>query len=457
MRFRPLSLIGLTLLAAACNNTGGQTGDLSGQNGHEEGSGTGTVDSPANCKEERRKLAGFDEETDLGTPEALLSFAERSFDAPLTWQPRSGQSWHVGPETGPSSIHVEVTRGQNAYYVTSSPKPPPGSPDGSGNGLAAEIGSLCPAPRLAVDARVTVSSEGGALSETFDTTLYASYPGVASFSVPLDLDELGGTLAFDYDDAETELVQVALGATFTEAGMAGSISGIVQRTTAGGVTGGAVSAGGGLIAVWPASPACAADPHGDPSGIEVAPDESALGITGSAAAERLAQSTPAQVAWRDGSVTELTLGVEVTGAGCLRASTLYGLGEGSTNYPARFTLDSADGRLHASYDGLLVTTLSGTGAVHAEAHLELTLEQLTQSGFADVEVPSEADRLGVRFSVDVDDDGRASGLVQLSGLADPPCLTDPQPVPEPGGGASSPGCAGTTITAIESTVWATDL
>lgn len=450
MRLRPISLIGLSLLAAACSNAGGQTGDLSGQNGEQ---GEGTVDSPANCKEERRKLGSFDEVTDLGSANGLLSFAERSFDAPLTWQPRTGQAWHVAPESGQSSIHVEVTRGEHAYYVTSTPKSTDDRSDLPSTGL---VESLCPAPRLAVDAHVTVSSEGGALAETFDTTLYASYRGVASFSVPLDLEKLGGSLAIDYDDPQVELVQVGLGATLTDSGMTGSVSGIVQRTTADAVSAGA---GGGVIAVWPASPACASDPYSDLSGIGVTGSQNALGITGDAAAELLARTTPASVTWRDGTSTELTLGVELSGDGCLRASTIYGIEGGGARYPARFTLTSSDGRLNAAYDGVLQSTPNGdANGVHGEAFLELMLDQMTQSGFDGVEVPAEAERLGVRFSVDVDGGGRASGLVQLNGLADPPCVTDPAPVPEPGSGSSqgSPGCAGTTIIALESATWGAD-
>jgi hypothetical protein len=449
MRLRPISLIGLSLLAAACSNAGGQTGDLSGQNGQEGG---GTVDSPANCKEERRKLGSFDEATDLGTANGLLSFAERSFDAPVTWQPRTGQTWHVAPESGQGSIHIEVTRGENAYYVTSTPKVSENDrADGPGTGLAA---ALCPAPRLAVDAHVTVSSDGGALAESFDTTLYASYRGVASFSVPVDLDKLDGTLSVAYDDPQTELVQVGLGATLTEAGMTGSLSGLLQRTTADAVS---AMPGGGVIAVWPASAACASEPYGDLSGIGVTGEQNALGITGDAAAELLAQTTPASVTWRDGTSTQLTLAVELTGEGCLRASTIYGL-DGSARYPAHFTLTSADGRLNASYDGVLESTPDrDANGVHGEAFLELELDQMTQSGFEGVAVPPAAERLGVRFSVDVDGAGQTSGLVQLNGLADPPCVTDPA-VPEPGSGQGqgSPGCAGTTIIAVESATWGAD-
>ena len=85
MRFHVLPLVGLAVLVLGC--AGGQTGDLSGN------SDTGGETNGNGCIEKRQKLASFDEPTDYGTAEQVLAYAEREFDAPLTWkEPRQGAS-----------------------------------------------------------------------------------------------------------------------------------------------------------------------------------------------------------------------------------------------------------------------------------------------------------------------------------------------------------------------------
>src|SRR5215217_5478510 len=85
MRLQRLSSFGFSalalVLAAGCS--GGQTGDLSGKGdrtdqkvGHEASGG---------CDEQRVEV-DFDEQTEAGSAEELLSYAERTFDAPLTWK-----------------------------------------------------------------------------------------------------------------------------------------------------------------------------------------------------------------------------------------------------------------------------------------------------------------------------------------------------------------------------------
>src|SRR6187402_1711131 len=117
MRLHQLTFFAFGALALGC--AGGQTGDLSGEN---DGGGE-TVNGGGNCDMHKRKLGSFDEATELGTPEQVLAFAEKTFDAPLTWAtPRQNQSWQIGPESGTSSLHLELTRGESAYYVTYTPK-----------------------------------------------------------------------------------------------------------------------------------------------------------------------------------------------------------------------------------------------------------------------------------------------------------------------------------------------
>ena len=143
----------LAALTVGCE--GGQTGDLSGQ--HPDGNETGTM---GGCEEHKQKLAGFDTMTEAGSAEELLAYAEKSFEEPITWlAPRQGQSWAVGPESGKGVIHVDVARGENAYALTYTDKP-------SSTGL--DVAAICPPPQLGVEAHITVTTDGGALAESFD-------------------------------------------------------------------------------------------------------------------------------------------------------------------------------------------------------------------------------------------------------------------------------------------------
>lgn len=441
MRLHQLTFFAFSALALGC--AGGQTGDLSG--GHDDG---GETANGGNCDMHKQKLDSFEERTSLGTPEEVLAFAEKAFDAPLTWAaPRQNQPWLIGPESGTSSIHLEVTRGESAYYVTYTPKE-------QDSGLSTDLASpVCPEPQIGIDVHVELSTEGGALDESFDTLLLAGSTRVAALNMPVDFDELSGSLAVTYSDPEVELVQVGLNATLMPEGMTGSIAGIEQRTHGDAVSAGAAS---GSIAVWPDNPACD-EQYGTGAGLGVTPDQNALGMSGDAAGALLSGTTPASVVWRDGSQTELTLGVEVTGDGCLKISNNYGLDEGHNGlvtYPVALTLTSEDGRLDGVYAGKLTTwpTAEANG-VSAEAHLELPASKIGESGFLTSEAPSGVQRVGVFVELIVEG-GITQASVILNGMTDPPCVTNPPPpMSTPGGGMGSAGCEGTRVTPIESASW----
>src|SRR4051812_24602961 len=200
--FTALALGSLAALVAGCE--GGQTGDLSGQ--HPDGNETGTF---GGCEEHKQKLASFDTPTDAGSAEELLAYAEQSFEAPITWQAaRQGQSWSVAPESSKGVIHVDVARGESAYALTYTDKP-------SSNGL--DIATICPPSQLGVEAHVTVTTDGGALAESFDTLLRSSAPGVATFGVPLQLAKLNGELRVTSSNSRAKLVQTGLNATLIAA------------------------------------------------------------------------------------------------------------------------------------------------------------------------------------------------------------------------------------------------
>jgi len=429
-------------LASAC--TGGQTGDLSGEHG--EGTETG---NSSGCEEHKQKLAGFDTATDAGTAEDVMAYAERSFDAPITWKaPRQGQAWSAGPESGAGTVHIEVTRGENAYQLTYT------EPERDGSGAGIDIGVLCPPPQLGVEVHVNITTDGGALAESYDTLLRTSAPGVATMSVPFDLSKLNGSLEVSSSNPRSKLVQLSLDATFMAEGTAGSIGGIEQTDSGTGATG-ASSAAQALLAVWPDSAACQ-ELFQDGGGLGMPIEETALGVTGLDTLASVSASEPASITWLDGSQSTLTVDIAATGDGCFRVSSLpaeLGGGAGVT-YPVTILLRSEDGRLDGTYAGTVVATGTGSArSVVAAAYLNLDAADLNQSGFSDVTVPEGSD--GLRVVVESKrDGGLASGSVQLFSVSNPPCLTNPEPpMSTPGGGMSTPGCSGQAQTRLEAASW----
>jgi hypothetical protein len=427
----------LSLLALTPGCEGGQTGDLSGDHDNETGS-TG-------CDQHREKLASFDEQTDAGSAEQLLAYAEQSFAAPLDWRVApDGQSWTVGPESGTGQIHLAVTRGANAYRLTYTP---------AENTSGLDIGVICPPPELGVEAHVEVTSDGGALAESYDTLLHSSVPGVATLSVPLDLTKLGGSLAVSYTQPRTKLVQTNLSATLLAEGMTGRIAGLEQVDSGTGPNGSS-SASPAVLAVWPDSEACHAI-YPDGVGLGLPVEEMALGATGSASLASVATMEPVAIHWLDGIATTLSVAIEPTGDGCLRVRddlpAELGGGVGIT-YPVTIAVKSEDGWVDASYAGQVAVTGSGAARrVTASASLQLAVADVGQSGFAMVEVPSGADSVQLQFQSSWVNDS-LSGSLRLTALTDAPCSSEPAPA-TPGGGSSSPGCAGQTQTPLETASW----
>lgn len=442
MRLQLFSLFSLALfgLGAIPGCAGGQTGDLSG--GHD---GNGTETGAGGCEEQRRKLADFDEQTDVGSASELLDYAETTFDAPISWKNASdGSTYQVGPESGTGKLHISVTRGANAYQLTYVEKP--ASADGSGATI--DIGVLCPPPALGVEAHVTVSTDGGALAESFDTMLRSSTKGVAQFNQPIDLDALMGSLSVSFAQSSAKLVQTALKATLSAQGTTGTLGGLLQVQYGSGPSS-AVSASAAPLAVWPEAEACrGVSTTGE--GLAVGAGDELLGVSGRSASSALAFEGTA-ITWRDGSATKLTATVEASD-GCFRADNGLPLeldGGPGIVYPAAIKLKSDDGRLDGSYAGTL--TVIGSGEhLKLGTSLDLAVGDVAQSGFASVSVPDGTDRLSLLLEEELSA-SQVSGSITLAAVTHAVC--DTTPMPTPGGGVGVPGCAGDQRTPLESATW----
>jgi hypothetical protein len=449
MRLQLFTVCGFSVmtlgLLSGCE--GGQTGDLSG----EHPNGGGTLDG-SGCEEHKQKLAGFDEMTDFGTAQELLAYAEKSFDAPVTWKTASdGESWSVGPESGQGTLHLAVTRGESAYTLTYTAKPQ------SGANATLDVGTICPPPQLGVEAHVDVTTDGGALAESYDTLLRSNTAGVATLGVALDLKKVGGSLVASSSDAKAKLVQLSLEATLTSAGMTGKIAGIEQVDSGSGASASS-SAKAALLAVWPDSAACQAGEAADGEGITSSVEQETLGVTGTDSLASVTPAKPVSITWMDGTKTMLTLGIASLGDGCFRVRHdvpiyMEGYGPG-VSYPVTITLKSDDGRLDGSYPGqVLATGTDSTRRVTATAQLQLAVNDVTKSGFKSVSVPSGADKLLLELDVRRIS-GSASGSVHLFALSSVQCPMQPA-TPQNGAssGSSSPGCSGGSEQQLETADW----
>jgi hypothetical protein len=85
--------------------------------------------------------------------------------------------------------------------------------------------------------------------------------------------------------------------------------------------------------------------------------------------------------------------------------------------------------------------------------LDVSVDDVAKSGFADASVPATSDGLRLRIESKLSH-GSVSGTVQLFSVENPPCLTEPAtPMATPGGGMSTPGCAGQAQTRLEAASW----
>jgi len=165
--------------------------------------------------EETVTVLGLDEVSALGFSAAeILAIAEGSHEAPLFWH---DGVITVGPESGEHSLVVDVAySGGEIRLVDSKPE---FGPDEEGR---------C-APRLEIDAEIGLHSDGGAIAETFKTTLEAVRPEVAMLSLELELDAVEGSLevlATDPEEGKAGPINIGIG--ISSFGIFGSLDGVLE-------------------------------------------------------------------------------------------------------------------------------------------------------------------------------------------------------------------------------------
>jgi hypothetical protein len=445
MRLKALSLFGAALLAFGCqSDNGGQSGDFSGQDG-EGGPATGG----SNCEDTETPIDTGDD-SQLGfSADEVIAVVSQGFTAPMAWQ--SVVNVGYAPGSGSTELTITAAPTGEAWYVTSVPK----NQDGAGPAIAV----VCSPPRLRIAVDVQVSSADGALNESFSSEIDAASTTIMHLTQSFELDEIAGSFAIESLPEGGELLGLGLDVTLSKAGMTGSLGGLLQITyAAGDPLEGAVSGQGVTFASWPDGVSCPPDDSGQ-SGIPVAVEDEALGLSGQAALELYNAATPVSVRWLDGSESELTLTATAAGGGCMRLNPYAAYSpeepEASVAYPVTLHALSDDGALDGTYAAVLTTSPrndSEEQRVVVDVSLPLELGQLAESGLDGITLPDGLHRLFYTLTSGVRD-GAANGWLRLNGLTDPPCVTDP-PEPEPGAN-SAPGCEGTQVTELAKGSWGT--
>jgi hypothetical protein len=409
--------------------------------------GRGTTAEGGNLCAQTESALALDAATSLGVSAAeLSSWVSGTHHETLAWQ---DQSASFGPEHGSSELTIEIET-LGARWIERRPAEASGGP---GVLLVqteiAVLGDPC-ADSIALDVRLHLSTAGGALDETVDTTLEAKARDFVSGRVTLPLDMLTGSFVADvtvpngFVARKAPQLSVELG--ISEFGSKGQFSLFSEFES---LDGQAVGQGGaGTLARFPADDPCAS------GSIGVAADETVRGVSVQAVLERLKRASPARL---DGS--SATLQLDFASRATLVCVALDGPESAPTRieFPGRATLHSSDQRI----DGSIDVTLSGdatsgvlehANAVANDFLLDRALASAAVARYA-IAQPldfSSYDGGAFEFSVNVSNT-EAVGALRAYGLDQADCVTNPVPV-DPGA-QSIPGCRGTDRIALWGVTW----
>ncbi len=339
---RQLGALFLVAALGAAGCAGGQTG---GEFGAENGTGGGTaLEGGSSCEEDTTELE-LDEVSPLGfSAEDVLALAEGTHEATLTWAPDEASMATTTLESGTTAVTLVVEAAGPASFVDAEP------PSSGGTVGMIALGRVCP-DRVDVPVTVTLTTADGALDETLEGTLSATDAGSATLLVPIELDELEGTLSFEVVSPEGGVpIQTRLEVVFGEGIFAGRLSGTIEQRTDRVAT-----AAGATYAEW-GYDAC------EQGAFPVDPG-SPEAITSAALLEVVNGASPLAVTWGDGTETTLSLAAVADGPTvCWRpASEELGYPEDAYLVSAEVTMTSADGRLDA-VQGVTLEAAAANGA-----------------------------------------------------------------------------------------------
>lgn len=178
------------------------------------------------CVDTPQTLPSLSSPTPLGTTaQAILDFSVGPRTDTLYWQNEAlgGElSFSTAPERGRTQITTELLpAGTPPRWIVSTPESPTNTPIDAVD---------CP-DRLEIDVILKAQSSGGALAESFATTLVATSPHAARIRhIPTAEQRLGGGLALvESSLAGVELKRININMSYTAAAHYGTLRGLVGR------------------------------------------------------------------------------------------------------------------------------------------------------------------------------------------------------------------------------------
>lgn len=201
---------------------------------------TGDDGSNANgdCHFQRTPITSLNVETQLGfSAQDILDFATTPSQSPLLWKGSSQLSF--GPEAGVSALQLDIQHAGGAVFLRDSQQ------------------GEC-ASALELDVVMTLQSAGGALSETFITTLVAESKVLLTFEHSIDAQAVAGSFqVLATQPAGGVLEQLTVSGTMSPQGSCGAIDATLSYQPDETLpSAGLQLSGYGTVALWPADSDC---------------------------------------------------------------------------------------------------------------------------------------------------------------------------------------------------------
>jgi len=462
MRRRPWQLMSALLagLASACVGT--STGNPA--NPDPEIPNVGEA-SGGSCDETKTKLASLDAESPLGFSAAdILALANDHAQTPFEWLDRDGVTFAPESGMGTLTVDVEPRSGGEAHFVDRSPKS-----SGNSGGPEIAIGSgesatACP-DTVDLDVTVQLTTAGGAFDERFDATLRAKGPNVARIYASRKAAELEGSFEASLDsDPSAVLESVQFDLTFSKLGQSGQLGVGLKRPEPAGsnnssssVTSSAINPG--PVAQWPASTSCTNDPISG-SGFGARVDQAVDQFSVKDGVDRF-NATKLQLTGAGAAATKLSAQFAPSGSACaVLESSDFGPAQSlpTISVSGELTLRSDDNRIDGKWPMQLSAAAAADGSL-GTVKVAYDLHGSIIASLVDAAVFESTygihgfdmtgyDEAGVLLTLTIGPDAAVRGELVVNGVKRPDCQTQPLPATPPGGGASTPGCAGLQFTPV---------
>jgi hypothetical protein len=321
------------LLLAGC--LGGQTGTEEWTDN--EGGGAPTNGEGSGCEDQEQDVASDDASLGFAFDDvAAFVIGEHSTD--LAWS-NATSSVSFGPESGIGSLAIGIDLAGGVKRIHSVPR------EDGGEGPA--IGVLCPPDRLAADVTLRLASGGGAFAESVPARVVVESAGRAELDAAIPIDQVQGS--FRVTLAPGSLTRaVAIRAAFTEAGLAGDLSGGIETEH-----GGAASHGGVIYARFPAQNPC------NTSTLEVPVPLSAPGASELAGSLSALRDGEHPLTWKTGATTAIDFEVTPAEVACQAGDDFTGSGAG-LSLPLALAVRTSDGRVDTMLAGNVSTSDGAT-------------------------------------------------------------------------------------------------